>query len=166
MITASSIASDVERGLAIREEMETLKTRLEAIEERLKQAGIESPHLHEELNDPEREGRQFKAAGLMHIVPVVFTADLLSKSFKDASPRHLLLKSFAGDKLPDFFAKPVTWESKFDSGKKFRAHAMEVLGAKAPLFISACVQRDKAGIAKSAIKVDWDRAESLGRGPQ
>ena len=161
------IALDVERGLAIRKEMDALKAELKAIEERLEAAGLEGEQV--ELNDPEREGRQFLAQGEKHIVPVVFTADLLIKSFKFPSAHYTRITSaipegFAesgAQGLVAFFDRSVAYESRFDSGKKFRAHADELLGKDAPAFITACLARDKHGIPKSAIKIEWDRATEV-----
>lgn len=155
-----SIQNDVERGLSIRKELECLKTELDEIEGRLKAAGIAAPEEQVELNDEEREGRQFLAHGAKHVVPVVFTADLLIKSFRHLSPLHSSLRTALGGvapKLTEFFETPNKWESNFDSGKRFRRRAAEVLGKAAPMFITACVARDKDGIPKSAIKVEWDR---------
>jgi hypothetical protein len=33
-----------------------------------------------------------------------------------------------------------------------------ILGESAPIFVDACLARDKNGIPKSQIKVEWDRA--------
>lgn len=160
----SSIANDVERGISVRKEIETLEVELKEIEGRLKRSGIENPDKHEELNDPEREGRQFMARSSKHVVPVVFTADILIGSFQNLSPLHSKLKVSLGAQkhlIEEFFKAPSKWENRFDSGKKFRQAANDALGAQAPAFITACVARDKEGIAKSAIKVDWERAGEL-----
>jgi hypothetical protein len=155
----STIAQDVERGLEIRARIEALSEELKLIEERLKQAGISAPDQHVELADEEREGRQFLARGRDHIVPVVFTADVIVQSFQQLSPLHTQLKVIAREDLTTFFKPPTKYENRFESGKKFRQQAHEVLGARAPVFISACVAKDrKTGIAKSAIKVEWSHA--------
>jgi hypothetical protein len=39
-----------------------------------------------------------------------------------------------------------------------RAKAAGVLGAGAPAFVTACLQRDKNGIPKNKIAVEWARA--------
>ena len=153
-----SLRADVDRGLEIRDEIEKLQTELKAIEVRVKNAGLNGPQV--ELVDAEREGRQFLANGTSKVVPVVFTADIIVGEFGRDSQRHHQIVDAVENKtgLLQFF-KPVNkFENRFDNGKKFRAVAAEVFGDLAPKFITACVARDKDGIAKSAIKVMWDDA--------
>lgn len=162
-----AIAADVDRGLQIRGQIEMLEKELEQIEARLVKAGLEGDQV--ELVDAEREGRQFFAKGTASIVPVVFTADLLVKSFQDESAvhRNILESSGAGRAqvrlriLRNFFAPRLTWQTLIDSGKAFRASAAEILGAHAPTFISACLSRDKDGTPKSQIRVEWKRSEKI-----
>lgn len=154
-----SIRDDVDRGLEIRAELEKLETELKDIEVRLKHAALHGEQV--ELADADRDGRQYLAAGRERIVPVILTADMIVGEFADGSKRHMeIVDSIADVKfiagVLKFF-KPVSkFENRFDSGKKFRAQAAEVFGDLAPKFITACVARDKDGIAKSAIKVCWD----------
>lgn len=155
-----SVRCDVDRGLEIVVQIEALKKELEAIEDRLEAAGLKGEQI--ELMDPEREGRQYLAHGSECVVPVVFTADLLVKTFQKGSAVHQKIEAAAGTSaiLASFFKESVTFKSLFDSGKIFRRQAEEILGEQAgPKFITACLARDKQGIPKSAVKIEWERAE-------
>lgn len=158
-----SVRRAVDRGLQIIEEMRILQIELKGIELQLEAAGLEGEQI--ELVDPDREGRQYLARGSSAIVPVVFTADLLTKSFTADSAVHQKIAGAAGvitdGALGDFFALHRVFKTVIDSGKSFRARSAEVFGEKAPAFISACLQRDKHGIPKSQTKIDWSRAEQL-----
>ena len=159
-----TIAFMVARGLELRREIATRQDELKIVEEQLKQAGLARPEAHLDLADAEREGRQWLAEGCEHTVPVIFTADYIMGSFPDKSPKHLVITTALGERaalLKQFFKVPKTWENKFDSGKKFRAHADDLLGKDAPAFITACLARDKDGVPKSAIKVEWDAAKGV-----
>lgn len=157
---ASLIRADVDRGLQIVGELDMLQKELEQIETRLEAAGLEGEQV--ELNDPDREGRQFIARGSAATVPVVFTADLLVKSFQVDSDVHRKIVAAMPathlDKFRQLFRSVRTFKTLFESGKEFRAKAAELLGKDAPAFISACLQRDKEGIPKSQVKIDWSRA--------
>lgn len=157
-----SVRADVDRGLQIVGQMAMLEKELDEIEERLEKAGLEGEQV--ELVDPEREGRQYLARGSESVVPVVFTADLLVKSFQEDSAVDARISAALGcsaNLMRRFFKRVVKWETIFDSGKQFRAAAAEILGKTAPDFISACLQRDKHGIPKSQTKIDWSRAEKI-----
>jgi hypothetical protein len=155
-----SIRADVDLGLGIKKRIAELETELEAIEDRLVQAGLDGDQV--ELVDPEREGRQFFARGSEQIVPVVFTADLLIKTFAYGSiPHGKITDALSGHPMGDFFRQVRGFATQFESGKKFRAHAAELLGGAAPKFISACLSRDKEGTPKSQIKVEWGRSEEV-----
>lgn len=157
------VRADVDRGLQIVGEQKMLQDELERIETRLEAAGLEGEQV--ELNDPDREGRQFIARGSAATVPVVFTADLLVKSFQVESAVHQAILAALPpnhlDKFRQLFRSVRTFKTLFESGKEFRAKAAELLGDKAPAFISACLQRDKDGIPKSQVKIDWSRAEEI-----
>jgi len=155
----SPIRADVDRGLAIVDEMARLQEELDLIESRLEAAGLEGEQV--ELNDPDREGRQFLAQGSKSVVPVVFTADLIVQSFQVDSDVHrrIVLAIPAGHYIRDFFRSVRVFKTLFDSGKQFRAKAAELLGDSAPAFISACLQRDKDNIPKSKVRIEWQRAE-------
>lgn len=154
-----SIKADVDRGLEIVAQMEALKEELKLIEGRLHKAGLNGTQV--DLQDPEREGKQYLASGSEKIVPVVFTADAIVKSFLAGSAAHQLIAAAAGEHLADFYVEKRTLHSVFESGLLLRRRAAEVLGADAaPAFVTACLARDKHGIPKSAIKVEWDRAEA------
>jgi hypothetical protein len=152
-----SVRSDVDRGLEIRDAIEKLEVELKDIEVRLKHAGLNGEQV--DLTDADREGKQFLARGSDRVIPVVFTSDMIIGEFTRSSKKHteinsvLVAESF---KLLQFFKPVQKFENLFGSGKKFRLHAAELLGDKAPAFITACVARDKEGIPKSAIKVMWD----------
>jgi hypothetical protein len=160
-LATAELALDVERGLELRKQIKKDQDELKEIEARLEAAGLDGEQV--ELKDAEREGRQFLARGDKHIVPVIFTADLLIKSFQDKSKHHVRIVDALpeGVSVKQFYKSSTKWEGVFESGKKFRAVADEMLGKDAPKFITACVARDKDGIAKSAIKVDWDHAEEV-----
>ena len=148
----------VDRGLQIRSEMSKLKSEIEEIEAILEAAGLDGDQI--DLNDPDREGKQFLAKGTAQTVPVVFTADLIVGQFVDDSPVHVRLKEIAGDKLKEFFRKKTVWENLAKSGKQFRSLAAGILEDKAPAFIHAATARDRGGIPKSNVKIEWDRAEA------
>ena len=153
-----SIKADIDRGLEIRAELEKLTTELKDIEVRVKHAALHGEQI--DLADADREGRQFLATGTSSIVPVVFTADKLIGSFKLNTPIHNKILAALGPKhigmLPEFFAREVKFDNQFESGKKFRSRAGELLDTDAPAFITARVARDKDGIPKSDIKILWD----------
>ena len=153
-----SIKADVDRGIEIREQMEKLKAELKDIETRLHHAALHGEQV--ELNDAEREGRQYLATGSDRIVPVILTADLIRASFTANSEIHRQIAAVANGWINRFYKPESKYESRFDSGKKFRQMAAELLGLNAPAFITACVARDKDGIAKSSIKVAWDETKA------
>ena len=158
-----SIRADVDRGLEIVETMDKLKEELKEIEGRLVKAGMLGKQV--DLEDAEREGKQYLANGSKAIVPVVFTADMIIKSFLAQSAQHLkILGACVPGNLEHFYHPKITFESLHDSGKAFRRVAAEVLGAEAPAFVSACVARGKNGIPKSQIKVEWNRADATASG--
>ena len=154
-----SLRADIDRGLEIREEMEKLAAELKEIDTRVKHAALHGEQV--DLADPEREGRQFLAAGSKLVVPVVLTADKLIGSFKPSSPAHVKILNALIEQshhLGKFFDREIKFVNRFDSGKKFRSEAVAVLGPKAPAFITSCVATDRDGIAKSDIKIMWDDA--------
>lgn len=154
-----SIQALVDRGIAIRAEIKRLKAELDEIEEKLEKAGLNGPQ--EDLKDADREGKRYLAHGSSVVVPVIFTADKLVQSFKLNSALHSQLKTVAGEFLKDFYMLSQVFEIRFKDGKQFRTEAGKLMGASAPAFITACVARDKHGIAKSDVKVVWDEAEEV-----
>jgi hypothetical protein len=154
-----NIKSLVDRGLEIRTQLETLRTELKAIETKLQKAGLAADH--EELKDPDREGRRWLATGTEKRVPVIFTADKLVGTFQESSPTHLKILPVSSGHFEDFFKPIRAFENRYDDGKKFRTRADELLGKDAPRFITACLAVDKHGIPKSDIKVEWDQAEPI-----
>lgn len=155
-MNATALAALVDRGIVIKAQMKTLAEELKTIEAKLKAAGLESDHA--ELKDASREGRQFLARGSRSIVPVIFTADLLVKSFAPESVNHRAIEAAAGAHFAHFFALKPTYETLFDDGKTFRTEADRMLGEAAPPFITACLQRGRGGVPKSAVKVEWEQA--------
>ena len=154
-MTAAQIKADVDRGLEIVARIESDKAELKAINARLENAALHGDQV--ELNDAEREGRQFIACGSDLAVPVVLTADLIQQTFADKSPAHARIEAAAGDKIGLFYRAKTTWEALPPDGKAFRREAAALLGEAAPAFITACLARDKTGTPKSAVKVEWDR---------
>jgi hypothetical protein len=155
-----SLQADVDRGLALRREIKAHQEELKLIEARLEAAGLKGDQV--DLKDEEREGKQFLAAGSKQIVPVVFTADLIVKSFQANSAKHKSIDAVAQEQLRKFYLPTTTWECVTDSGKRFRKLADQILGKDGPALVTACVARDKHGIPKSAVKVEWDRAAEKG----
>lgn len=147
----------VDRGLELREHIDKLEKELEWVEAKLKAIGLKSDQ--EDLKDAEREGKRWLAHGTQRVVPVIFTADKLIGSFQLNSALHSQVKVLAGEDLKVFFKLTQVFKNQFENGKKFRGTAAEVLGAKGPAFVTACLSRDKGGVPKSDIKVEWDSAE-------
>ena len=155
----TTLAKSVDRGLEIRAQMQELKDELDTIEECLRHAALAGEQV--ELEDPDREGRQFLARGTESAVPVVLTADMVAQTFADGSKTHARLAEVAGEKLGQFYRAVTTWKILAKTGKAFRLEASAILGAEAPAFITAALARDKNDIPKSQIKVEWDRAEDI-----
>lgn len=149
----------VDRGLEIRAQIERLEVELEKIEEKLRKAGLEGEQ--QDLKDADREGRRFLARGSAFVVPVVFTADKLMQTFKKSSAAHTQIQTIAGDLFSRFYTLTQTYETLCKDGKQFRAQANELLGPKAPAFITACLAKDKHGIPKSDVKVEWGDAAAV-----
>ena len=147
----------VDRGLEITAEMARLEAELNDINTKLEGAALVGEQV--DLNDANREGKQFLARGSAKTVPVVISADSIVKSFADGSKTYANLQQIAGlVKLRQFYQPKTVWEAVFKSGKALRAIAAETLGAAAPSFVTAATQRDKNGIPKNKITVNWNRA--------
>lgn len=150
-------AALVDRGLALRAEIAEREAELKGIEERLKAAALQGEQI--ELVDAEREGRQWLAAGSAAVVPVVLTSDLLMQSFADGSPAHAKVEAAAQGRLAEFYRPVTTWKMLATNGKAFRREAAGLLGPQAGAeLVAACVLRDKYGVPRSQVKVEWDRA--------
>ena len=150
-----NIKTLVDRGLQLRALADGIKVELEEIEQQIidiAQQGEQIP-----LVDEEREGKQYLAVGTAATIPVIFTADKIIASFKDRSAVHGKIVLAAGEHLEAFYKSQTTWEMIQRNGKIFRRQAGEILGAAGPAFITACLARDKFGIPKSDIKIDWSR---------
>lgn len=155
------IAELVDRGLELRERIKKDTAELRKIEARLKEAGYEAGKEgeHETLKDANREGSRWMARGSQRILPVVFTADMIVGSFTRGTDLHKKIEAAAGNHFSVFFKPVSTFENRFDNGVKFRARAHELFDKSAPEFITACLSRDKHGIAKSDVKIAWDDIE-------
>lgn len=155
----STVTKLIDRGLQLRREIKERQAELKDIEGQIENIGLHECHTR--LKDEAREGTRWLAPGSACLIPVVFTADKLVQSFADQSPAHKIIESVSNGKMSEFFQLTRTWKTKIDDGKKFRAAADELLGKAAPLFVTACVARDKSGIAKNDIRICWDDAEPL-----
>jgi hypothetical protein len=155
------VAELVDRGIELRERIAKDTAELKKIEAKLHDAGLEAGREgeHEELKDTDREGRRWMARGSQKVLPVIFTADLIISTFTRGTDVHRKIDAIAGTRLNDFYKPEFKFANRFDNGKKFRSKAEEVFGPNAPAFITACISRDKHGIAKSAIKIAWDDVE-------
>jgi len=149
----------VDRGLEIVASQKALDAELKKIVTELEQHGLEHAAHHEDLADADRDGKRWFANGTAVSVPVIFTADKLVGEVAAKSPKRVEIEAAAGRFFRAFF-KPVSgYVNLFKDGKQFRKHAHELLGDEAPAFITACVARDKNGIAKSDVKILWDEAK-------
>ncbi len=152
-----SIHNDIDRGLVIVAQIEKLQEELKGITARVEKAALNGKQIP--LEDPERDGMQYLAAGTSRIVPVVITADFLRDSFSGSGTVHDQIAAAAGEKLPSFYGKKIVFKRQIDDGKAFRKQARETFTpAQAEIFIKACVAVDKFGVPKNAIKIDWARA--------
>lgn len=156
-MTSSQITADVDTGLSIVAQIDRLKEQLKLIVERLEIAALEGEQIP--LEDDTREGMQYIAQGSQADVPIVITADSITQTFADGSPAHGRIEAAANGRLKDFFKRSVTWKLIARDGKAFRSDASALLGADAPAFISTCLSRDKNGLPKSAVKIEWARAD-------
>jgi hypothetical protein len=159
-VSAQLLALAVERGLQIQEEMDTLKKEYKAISALIKKAALKGPQIP--LEDPERDGMQYLARGTAHEIPVIITADYLAQSFAAESDTHRKIQAAAvGNMLPHFYQPETVFNRIIEDGKRFRHEARANLGEAAEPFIAACVVRDKHGIPKNALKIEWDRAREM-----
>ena len=160
----NSIATLVDRGLAIMATQTELAAELRQIAAELEQHGLAHAREHETLADAQRAGRRWFARGTTAAVPLIFTADKLIGSFDAASPQRPAIELAAGPHFAAFF-KPVTgFESLHKDGQTFRVRAQNLLGDRAPTFITACLARDKNGLAKSDFKILWTDAKPIAGG--
>lgn len=149
----------VDRGLELQVAIAALEAEAKVCDEVLKAAALQGEQV--ELVDAEREGRQYLARGSSAVVPVVLTSDLVMQSFGDGSPAHARLEAAAGDRLSRFYRAVTTWKLLCRGGMALRREAAAELGDRAPEFVAAAVVRDKYGVPRSMIKVEWDRASEL-----
>ena len=156
---SAAISSLVDRGLLLRAQIQEAEDELSVIEKKLKTEALRGEQV--ELADAEREGRQWIALGTEAAVPVVITSDLISQTFADGSPAHARLEAIAGERLGQFYRPCTTWKMLAPSGKAFRNEAFSILGNAGAEFVSAATAKDKNGIPKNQIKVEWDRAEDV-----
>lgn len=152
----------VDRGLEIEAELAALGREKKGIEEQIKTIAQARSDEHVPLKDDDREGRKFLARGRL-VVPVIFTADKLIGSFQQSSKEHARIGAALPDDqfealFPEFFKPWSGFENRFDDGQKFRERAAALLGSEAPAFIVACLARDKNGLPKSDVKIEWKQA--------
>ncbi len=164
-MTPQQISQDIERGLDLRASIKSAQVELKAIEKRLESAGLEGDQIP--LQEKEREGRQFLARSpkLNLIVPVVFESDQIVASFSPDSDMHRVIEQFSLGQLPKFFSYVPKFDRIQKDGQAYRKTAREILGSTAPAFISASLQRDKAGIPKSRTIIAWDNAKPIDQVP-
>ena len=159
-MTPQQIAADIVRGIEIKNEIDLLKTELEAIENRLEAAGLLGPHIP--LQEAEREGKQFLASGSGKILPIRFESDQIVGSFQPDSPMHKKIAEITGDKLPKFFKDTRKFERLPKDGNAFRKLARKLLEPDAfASLIAACTSRDKDGIPKSKTVIAWDDVKPI-----
>lgn len=155
-----SLITDIDRGLEIVAQMEALEAELKEINARVERVALKGKQVP--LEDAERDGTQFLAQGSARLVPVVCTADYLVQSFAAKSKTHEKIAEAAGARLGEFFRPKLTYETLHKGGKLFRRQARQIFeGWAAEKFLAACVVRDKQGLPKSAVKVEWDRARAM-----
>lgn len=153
-----STAELVDMGIALRAEIAARQADLKDIEAALKARALKGEQIP--LVNEEREGRQWLAKGTEKTIRVVLTADEIMASFRDASSSHLALEIVARDNLGAFYAKETVWRNIHPSGLVFRRTAADVLGPKVgSVFVAACLRRDKHGVPRSTVKVEWDNAK-------
>lgn len=158
---ADAIAADVERGLTLRAQIQRLTAELEEIEYRLTADALARPDEHELLKDEARTGRRYTAVGTSHLVPIVLTADKLLGQFRPGTPQESRILALCPPPLLDaFYPKITLYSNQLRDGKTFRTRAHALLGVAAPAFINACLARDKDGLPKNDIKIDWHSAEA------
>lgn len=160
-MTPQQISTDIERGIELRKNIKSAQNELKAIEKRLEQAGLEGEHIP--LQEEDREGRQFLARSpkLGLIVPVVFESDQIIASVSPGTEIHANLTRIADLRFPEFFKASDKLDRIPKDGQSFRKLAREMLAEDAPSFISAALQRDKAGIPKSRTIIAWDNAKPI-----
>lgn len=162
-MSAPSMTVLVDRGVEVVAEIAKLQKELKGIEDALRGIAADRSDQHLPLKAGEREGRQFLARGTALVVPVVFTADKLLGVFQQASKEHTrIARAIPDDQFteifPVFYKAWSGFENRFDDGQKFRDRAAALLGADAPGFITACLARDKEGLPKSDVKIEWKAA--------
>lgn len=150
----------VEDALRIRRLIDTHEADLKDIETRLKALALEYPDRHEDLVDAEREGKQFLAQGFKHTLPIVITADSIIGTFADGTANHRRIEA-ASLEWQRFYSPVRSFANACKDGKQFRARAVEILGEHAPTFISNCLVRDKDGIPKNSIKIEYAAAKEI-----
>lgn len=163
-MTPQQEAQDVARGREIKAEIGRLKVELDAIESRLEAAGLAGFQIP--LQEADREGKQYLARGLDWIVPVRFESDQIVGSFPPDSIMHTAVAAIAGNHLDKFFKDVRKFERVPKDGNAFRKLARRLLAPDAfAQLISACTQRDNAGIPKSKTVIGWDDAKAIDQVP-
>lgn len=160
-MTPTQITADVDRGIEIVSQIDTLKAELKLIESRLEQAALAGETVP--LVDEDREGRQFLATGSSVTLPVILESDQIAGSWKKDCEMHKALVEILGEEhkatLSRLYRPTDSYERVPKDGKAFRAAAFEQFGpALGARVITTAISRDKHGIPKSRIVIPWDRA--------
>jgi hypothetical protein len=118
------------------------------------------------LKDETREGRRVQLTGTRHRATVIFSSDLLIKSFRDGSAKHKQLLAILTVAEPTtdpttllkhFYTPPHSWETPHKDGQAFRKVAAEYLKEPhAAAFVAACRAVDKHHIPKSRTTIDTE----------
>lgn len=148
----------IDDGLAIVNQIAQLETQLKSIELQIEQAALHGEQ--RDLNDPDRDGKQFLAAGTDQTVPVVLTSDIITQSFGEGTVIHARAEAIIGaERLREFYRPVTAWRLVARSGKAFRREAAGILGPeKAGDFVAAVIARDRYGVPKSQIRIEWKRS--------
>jgi len=155
-----TIEQDIERGLAIQEEIKALQAELKQIEARIQAVAEQGTQVP--LKEADREGKKYPATGTKNIVPVIFESDLIIASFEPDSPTHHRLAEIAGKKLNLFFREVRRFERVQDDGREFRRKARATFEPDPfAQFVQAATAVKKGGIAKSRVYVAWKEAEPI-----
>lgn len=168
--TAEEVGPLTDRLVEIEREIKKLTAEKKGIEARLEAYALAQTEEHESLKDGSREGRKVTLSGQRFRLPVVFSSDLLIKSFPDDGAKHKELLEVLGQvegmapqhALKLLFSPPCKWETRYDDGTKFRRAALEFFGPDlAPKIVAACRQTDRHGIAKSNTSFDFKAAAEV-----
>lgn len=157
--TDMSTADLISVGRVYAEQISVLKERIESIEAVLKSRALNVPH--EPLANGSREGRRATLKEGDQSVSVVFESDLLKGSFAFDSDLTTNLQGLCGNRFDALFRTKTTCERRITDGHKFRilVHS-ELPESSAVAVIEALKDKDKSGIVKSKVSVEWNPKKS------